>query len=66
MQVFDVAALLDHFTGDLVTQHESGWSRGSAANHVLIATANIGGYDLQDYAMVNFLAFGVLQLWIVD
>src|SRR5690606_24970187 len=66
LQVFDVAALLDHFTGDFVAQHQTGLSGGTAAHHVLVGTTDVGGNHTQDDSVVNLPAARVLHFWIVD
>ena len=51
LQVLDVRAALDNFTGDLVPQHHAGRGAGPAAHHVLVGPADIGGEYLEDHAM---------------
>src|SRR5450830_687453 len=65
-QVLDVAALLDHFTGDLVTEHQAGLGSGAAAHHVLVGAADVGGDHAQDDAVFNLPATRVLHFGIVD
>ncbi len=65
-QVLDVAALLDHFTGDLVSQDQAGLGGGTAAHHVLVGAADVGGDHAQDDAMLDLPAARVLHFGIVD
>src|SRR5471032_2003653 len=65
-QVFDVAALLDHFAGDFVPQDQAGLGGGAAAHHVLVGAADVGGDHAQDDAVLNLPATGVLHFGIVD
>jgi len=65
-QVFDIAALLDHFAGDLMTEHQPGLGGGAAAHHVLVGAADIGGDHAQDDAVLDLPATGVLHFGIVD
>ena len=37
---------------DLMPEHEPDRGRRPPANHVLVAAANVGGYDLQDHAVI--------------
>ena len=66
VQKFNITALLDHFACDLVPQHQSSRRRRPAANHVLIAAANVGGDDLQDHAVIDLLARRVLQFRVIN
>src|SRR5271165_4850719 len=61
----DVAPGLDHLTGYFMPQYQSGRSGGAAADHVLVASANIRGDDLQDNAVLAF-ASSKRQLGEVD
>src|SRR5581483_5085386 len=49
-----VTAGLDDFAGDLVAEDESLRRSGAASDHVLIATADIGGNNFQNDAMLAF------------
>jgi hypothetical protein len=66
LEVLDVRAGFDDFAGDLVAEDHAGGGGGAPANHVLIGAADIGGDDLQDDAMINFLACRILHLREVD
>src|SRR5699024_2596538 len=68
------AAGLDHFAGDLVPQSLPHRRGGAGAHHVLVASANIGGHDLEhdgvgcrlgDAEPVGYLV-GDLELRVVD
>src|SRR6185295_5893041 len=69
----NVIALLDDFSGDLVSEYQSLRSRGPAANHVLIRPADVGRHNLQNNAVrgvfpaerIRF-ARGHLQLRVFD
>src|SRR5271165_2787744 len=61
----NVAPGLDHLTGYFMPQYQSGRSGGAAADHVLVASANIRGDDLQDNAVLAF-ASSKRQLGEVD
>ena len=50
---FYVAARLNDFAGDLMTQHESFGSSGSPAYHVLVATADISRNNFKDNPVVT-------------
>ena len=52
----DIASALDHLTGDLVAQHQAFRRGGTAANHVLIAAADIGGQNLEDDTVLALTA----------
>jgi hypothetical protein len=49
----DVGALLDDLAEDLVTEHQVRRCRGAAADHVLVAAADVGGDHLEDHAVVQ-------------
>src|ERR1700737_3127375 len=66
LEIFDVLTELDDFTGDLVTEHHADGSGGAATNHVLIGTADIGGNDFQDDAVLNRFARRVLELGVIN
>ena len=55
LEVLDIAALLDHFAGDLVSEHHAGRRRGAAPDHVLVGTADIRRYDLENDAVIDRL-----------
>src|SRR5882762_7804989 len=52
--VFHVTSSLDDFAGDLVPQDQSLRRSCAAANHVLIATADVGCYDFENDAVFAF------------
>ena len=58
---FDIFADFQHFTRDFMAQHQSGRRRGAAAHHVLIRSADIGRYHLQDHSMFDLAALRVFQ-----
>src|SRR5437762_41600 len=62
---FDVPSSLDHFTRDLMAKDQPGRRRRSAADHMLIAAANISGDDLQDDAVLA-LAIPDRQFRVID
>ena len=69
LERFDVAADFDHEAGRLVAQRLPGDRVGPAADHVLIAAADVRGHELDDHAMVNRPAaelLGELKLRIAD
>jgi len=47
LEILDVMAFLDHFAGDLVSEHHAGRRRRAAADHVLVGAADICRYDLR-------------------
>jgi hypothetical protein len=47
-------------------QNQSGWRRGTTADHVLVAAADVGRDRLDNDAVVNFLSARRRQLRIVD
>ena len=66
LQALDIAALLDHLTGDLVAQHQTDLRGSTAAHHVLVGAADIGGNDFQDDPVLDLLAARVLHFRVVD
>jgi hypothetical protein len=50
----DVGARFDHFARNLVTEDNSFGSSRAPTNHMLVASANIRGNDLEDYAVIEF------------
>ena len=48
----DIPARLEHFTGDLMTKYESRGCSGSAPYHVLVGSADVGGDNFKDHAML--------------
>src|SRR4029077_2301904 len=66
LDVFNVAPGFNHLAGDLVTQHQSVRRRGAAANHVLVAAADIGGDDFENDAVLALTRaqceFGVVDI----
>src|SRR5258708_22454584 len=52
--VFHVSPGFDHFTSDLVAQNQAGGRSGAATNHMLVATADVGGNHFQDDAVIAF------------
>jgi len=63
--VFDVAAGLDHFARDLVSEDEARRSCSAAAHHMLVAAADISADDLEDYSVLAF-SIADRELWKVD
>ena len=51
VQVLDVGAALDDFSGDLVSQHHAGRCAGPTAHHVLVGAADVCREHLEDHAM---------------
>ena len=45
-------ACLNHLAGDFVPQYEAGRRGGSATNHMLVATTNVGGDYFEDYPVL--------------
>ena len=66
LQVLHVTALLDHLTGDLVAQHQADLSGGTAAHHVLVGAADIGGNHTQNDPVFDLATARVLHFRIVD
>jgi hypothetical protein len=56
LEILDVTAFLDHFAGDLVSEHHAGRRRRAAADHVLVRAANVRRYHLEDNAMFDRLS----------
>jgi len=52
----------DHFTGDLVTQDQTGLGSGAAAHHVLVGAADVAGDYAQDDAVLDLPAARVLHV----
>ncbi|MCY1455253.1 hypothetical protein D9M71_723740 [compost metagenome] len=66
LQVLHVTALLDHLAGDLVAEHQADLGGGTAAHHVLVRAADVGGDDFQDHPVLDLLATRVLHFGVVD
>ncbi|RMS89221.1 hypothetical protein ALP58_200079 [Pseudomonas savastanoi] len=49
-----------------MTQDQAGLGGGTAAHHVLVGAADVGGYHAQDDAVLDLPATRVLHFWIVD
>jgi len=65
--VFDIAAGFDHLAGDFVAEDKAGRRGGSATDHVLVGTADIGGDDFEDNPVFDlFAGGGTHQLGEVD
>ena len=71
----DVPADLDHLTKDLMAKDQAGRRSGSAADHVLVRTADVRRHNLDDDAVladpadVRWMHAGPVaefQLWVVD
>src|ERR1019366_3007722 len=54
VQKLHIAALLDDLAGNLVAQDHTRGSRRPAANHMLVAPADVRAHQLQDHAMFAF------------
>src|SRR6202011_4982376 len=66
IEILDVAALLDHFAGDLVSEHHAGRRCRATADHVLVGAANIRRDDLEDDAVVDRLSRRIAESRKVD
>ncbi|MDT4879790.1 hypothetical protein FQZ97_1154970 [compost metagenome] len=66
LQVLHVTAFLDHLAGDLVAEHQADLGGGTAAHHVLVRAADVGGDDFQDDPVLDLLAARVLHFGVVD
>ena len=62
---FNVASGLKNLSGDFVPEDQSLRRRGAAADHMLVAAANIGGNDLQNHSVLA-LSFSQRQFGKVD
>src|SRR5207245_4297412 len=54
------------FTGNLMPQDQSARRRGAPADHVLVATADVGRSRLDDDAVVDSLSRRCLQFGVID
>jgi hypothetical protein len=54
LQKFDIPATLNNLSRYLVAQHQSSRRGRPPSHHVLIASANVGGHDLENDAVVAF------------
>ncbi len=61
LQIFDVAAFLDHFACDLVSEHHAGRCCRAAADHVLVGAADIRRYDLENDAVIDRLSCRIAE-----
>ena len=52
----DIAAFFNNFPGDFMSQHQTGRSCGPAADHMLIAAADIRRNDSEDDSMLALAA----------
>jgi len=66
VEVFDVFAFFNDFTGDLMAQHETLGGRRTATHHVLVRAADVAAGDPQDDTVIDRLALGIYELGIVD
>ena len=66
LEILDVTALLDHFAGNLVAEHHAGRRRRATADHVLVGTADIRGYDLENDAVVDRLSGRIAKARKID
>jgi len=65
LEKFDVAADFDDLTRVFVAKYHSRGSREAAPVDVLIATANVGDDELENYAVLAFLSPRVHEFWII-
>src|SRR6202011_999257 len=61
IEILDVTALLDHFAGDLVSEHHAGRRRRAAADHVLVGAADIRRDDLENDAVIDRLSCRIAE-----
>src|SRR5882757_6189451 len=61
LKILDVTAFLDHFAGDLVSEHHAGRRRRAAADHVLVGTADLRRYDLENDAVIDRLSCWIAE-----
>jgi hypothetical protein len=61
VEEFNVAALFDHFSGDLALR-SAGFSCGAPSDHVLIRTATVGRNDFEDNCVVDFASVRISNL----
>jgi hypothetical protein len=54
-------AFLDHFAGDLVSEHHAGRRRRAAPDHVLVGAADIRRYDLENDAVIDRLSCWIAE-----
>jgi len=66
LQIFDVAAFLDHFPCDLVSKHHARRRCRATAHHVLIGAADIRRYDLENDAVIDRLSCRIAKSRKVD
>jgi hypothetical protein len=62
LEILDVTALLDHFAGDLVSEHHAGRRRRAAAHHVLVGVADVRRDDLENDAVSNVFPAGLRKV----
>src|SRR5260370_1323400 len=65
-QEFSVRPHSDHFSGDLMVQHQTRLRRRAAANHMLVGSADVGGDDLENVGMFDLPPMRVLELGVGD
>jgi hypothetical protein len=61
VEILDVTAFLDHLAGDLMSEHHASRCRRAAPDHVLVRTADICRYDLEDDAVVDRLSCWIAE-----
>jgi hypothetical protein len=66
LEILDVAAFLDHLAGDLVSEHHAGRRCRAPPDHVLVGTADIRRYDLEDDGVVDRLSCRIAEGGKVD
>jgi hypothetical protein len=63
----DIAAQLDHFTGDLVAENQPRLGGGASADHVLVGAADVGADNFKNDAMLTLpFLLGQLELGVID
>jgi len=66
LKILDVPTFLDHFAGNLMSEHHAGRRSRAAPDHVLIGAADIRGDDLENDAVIDGLSRRIAEGWKVD
>src|SRR4029077_20650812 len=56
IEILDVTAFLDHFAGNLVSEHHAGRRRRATPDHVLVGAADVRRHDLENDAVIDRLS----------
>ena len=61
VQKIDFPTFLDHFAGNLMSEHHAGRRSRAAPDHVLVGAADIRGDDLENDAVIDRLSCWIAE-----